>query len=255
MSTHQNFFEKYNTFFAIIIAGILIAGAIFLSGITRQKPQPTPSQPSEKTTVDTAITKKFIAGDRIVMGNKESKNIVIEISDPSCPYCHFAAGLNPELVKKSGQDQFITVNNGGNYVAPLPELEKLARSGDIAFVYAYGNGHGNGTLAAEALYCGYERDAFWEVHDKLMTNEGYELMNTTVKNDRTKSSEFAKFLSNAIDEGYMNECLSSAKYESRVKRDASENSQLNFAGTPHFVVNGNIVRGAVDFSAIKGFIK
>jgi protein-disulfide isomerase len=257
MSTHQNFFEKYNTFFAIIIGALLVGGAIILTKSMPSK-QPTPQPQGEQkkiTVVDEKITKQFIADDRIVLGNPESKNIVIEVSDPSCPFCHFASGKNPELVKQSGKNNFLTTDQGGTYVAPVPEFEKLSGSGDIAYVFSYGNGHGNGALAAEALYCAHERGGFWGAHDKLMTNDGYTLVNNTVQNDRSKSDVIAKFLSQVIDEKFMTECLSSAKYESRINRDLAENTQIGFSGTPHFVINGNIIQGAADFSAMKNFLK
>ena len=258
MSTHYNFFEKYNTFFAIIIGAFLIGGAIILTKSTPKNIAPN-QQAGQKAPSDAPIAadvyKTLIADDRIVLGNKTSKNVVIEISDPSCPFCHFASGKNPDLVKQSGRNDYLSTEFGGTYVAPVPEFEKLSKSGDIAYVYSYGNGHGNGRLAAEALYCAHARDGFWAVHDKLMSGPGYTMVNDTVKNDRTQSATLAKFLGNEIDETFMTECLSSAKYESRINRDIAENSKLQFAGTPHFVINGNIVRGAADFPSMKGFIK
>lgn len=259
MSTHQNFFEKYNTFFAVIIGALLIGGAIILTKNMPSKPaqQAAPQGEQKKiTTVEEKITKKIVAtNDRIVLGNPDSKNIIIEVSDPSCPFCHFASGKNPELVKQAGRTQFLPVEFGGKYLAPVPEFKKLTHSKDIAYVYSYGNGHGNGILAAEALYCAHERGGFWGAHDLLMSNDGYILVNDTVQNDRTKSNVMAKFLGSVIDEAFMTECLSSAKYESRINRDVAENAQLGFSGTPHFVINGNIVQGAADFSTMKGFLK
>lgn len=263
--THQNFFEKYNTFFAIIIGALIIAGGIWLTRIT---PSPTKNptaaqlaaQADQKaptpTTVDKAIVSKFTgASDRIVLGNPNSKNTIVEISDPSCPFCHFASGFNTDLIKQSGRNEFLPTEAGGTYNAPGRRIEELAQRGDIAYVYSYGNGHGNGRLAAEALYCAHERGGFWAVHNKLMSGSGYTLINDTVQNDRTKSAILAKFLTNEIDEKFMTDCLSSSKYESRINRDIAENSQLSFQGTPHFVVNGNIIRGAADFSNMKSLLK
>jgi protein-disulfide isomerase len=259
MSTHHNFFEKYNTFFAIIIGALLIGGAIILTKSTPKIQAPQGQQPAQQAPSDTPIAadvyKTLIADDRIVLGNKTSKNVVIEISDPSCPFCHFASGKNPDLVKQSGRNDYLSTEFGGTYVAPGIEFEKLSKSGDIAYVFSYGNGHGNGRLAAEALYCAHERDGFWPVHNKLMSGPGYTMVNDTVQNDRTKSATLGKFLASEIDEKFMTDCLTSAKYESRINRDIAENSKLQFAGTPHFVINGNVVRGAADFPSMKGFIK
>lgn len=259
MSTHHNFFEKYNTFFAIIIGAILVGGAIVLTKSMPSAQAPQNQQAAQQKPSDTPITadiyKTFITEDRIVLGNKNSKNVVIEVSDPSCPFCHFASGKNPDLVKQTGRTDYLSTEFGGTYLAPVTEFEKLSKSGDIAYIFSYGNGHGNGRLASEALYCAYERDGFWPVHDKLMSGPGYTMINDTIQNDRTKSAALAKFLASEIDEKFMTECLTSAKYESRIDRDVAENSKLQFSGTPHFVINGNIVRGAADFPSMKEFIK
>lgn len=256
MTTHT-FFEKFATPISIIVAGGLIAGGIVLSKMTpSNNTGSTPETTEQKTTVDKKTVATFINNaDRIVLGNKDAKNVIIEISDPSCPYCHFAAGLNNDLVSQSGLKQFQTVANGGNYIAPVPEIKKLVESGDAVLVYTFGNGHGNGELAMQALYCANDQGAFWNVHDKLMTGAGYTLINDTIKNDPKQSSVLTKFLADVSDATAMQSCLDSQKHTANVKRDISENSQLNFAGTPHFVVNGKIFRGAVDFTTIKTELK
>ncbi len=255
--TSHTFFEKFATPISIVVAGALIAVGIVLTNTTpSNKPTAGTQTTEQKTTVDKKTVASFVDNpDRIVLGNKNAKNVIIEISDPSCPYCHFAAGLNTDLVAQSGLKQFQTTANGGNYVAPVPEIKKLVESGDVAFVYTFGNGHGNGELAMQALYCAYEQGTFWGVHDKLMTGPAYTLINDTVKNDPKQSSVLTKFLADVTDSAAMQSCLDSQKHAASVARDISENSELSFAGTPHFVVNGKIFRGAVDFSSIKPEIK
>lgn len=76
---------------------------------------------------------------------------------------------------------------GGTYVAPVPEMKRLVDEGKAAFVFIYTNGHGNGEMGTKAMYCAHEKGNFWPVHDKLMSSEGYGLLNDVVKNDKTKS--------------------------------------------------------------------
>lgn len=190
--------------------------------------------------VEALFTKGFIH-----FGDKNAKLIIAEITDPSCPYCHIAAGHNPELSK---QANFQYVSDGGQYTPPLPEIKKLVDEGKAAFAVVYGTGHGNGKLGAEAMYCAFEKGKFWEVHDKLMTNEAYGLLNDQVKNDRSKSQQLADFLANDVDSAFMKDCLESAKYEKSLVRDEQEiDGGLGFQGTPHFVVNETIVNGARDW--------
>ena len=255
--TSHNSFEKFATPISIIVAGLLIGGGIVLSKMTPVSPssQQDPQADAQVTTIDKKTVASFISDDRIVLGNKKAKNVIIEVSDPSCPFCHFAAGFNPELVEQTGQTQFKTVANGGTYTAPIPEIEKLVASGDAVYVYSFGNGHGAGLVAMQALYCANEQGKFWEVHNKLMTGAGYTLINNTVKNDITKSPLLVKFIGDAADPVAMQSCIDSKKYEASITRDTTEDSKLKFSGTPHFVVNGQIFRGAVDFNTIKSALK
>lgn len=125
--------------------------------------------------VTMAKIKEIFNTATVKFGNADSKLIFIEVSDPSCPYCHFAAGKNPELSNQ--QAQFKLVANGGTYLSPVQEMKKLVTEGKAAMAYIYSNGHGNGTIATQALYCAFENGKYWEAHDILMSSAGYSLMN------------------------------------------------------------------------------
>jgi len=100
----------------------------------------------------------------------------------------------------------------------------------------------------------YEKDKFWPVHDKLMTNEGYELINDTVQNDKANISKLTDFLSDEIDSNFLAECLESEKYKESVTRDEQLGSSLAFQGTPHFVINTTIFGGAQNFADMQSTI-
>lgn len=189
----------------------------------------------------------------LVFGNKNSKLLIVEFSDPSCPYCHAAAGKNPALNKQMGE-QFILKADGGTYVAPEVEIKKLVDSGKAGFVWLYANGHGNGELAAQALYCANESGKFWNVHDKLMSPEGYELMNTTIKTDKTQTGVMADFLKSVIDPKTMKDCLDSGKYSSRLAEDMVTAGQMGFEGTPYFIVNTTRFVGAYSFTDMQSAV-
>ncbi len=197
--------------------------------------------------------KKLFADGFIHFGNKNNKLLIVEVSDPSCPFCHIAGGKNPELAKESNRFQY--VSDGGSYLPPLPEIKKLIDSGKASFAFLYSNGHGNGQIATEALYCAYEKEKFWEVHDKLMTNEGYKIINEQVANDRSKASLIAQFLSDVIDQNFLVECLNSKKYEKNLTRDQQISPNLGFQGTPHFLINTKMFQGAYSYNDMKSEIE
>lgn len=214
--------------------------------------EPVAQQPA-KATVTMDQVRSLFNDNNLAFGDKNSKLLFVEFSDPSCPYCHAAAGKNPELNKQMGA-QFILKADGGSYVAPVPEMKKLVDSGKAGFVWIYANGHGNGEVATIAQYCAKEKGKFWEVHDLLMTEKGYELINTTVKNDKTKSGLMATFLKSAVSESEMKACIDSGKYDKRPAEDMAIATQFGFSGTPSFFVNTQNFAGAYSFTDLQSAV-
>lgn len=179
----------------------------------------------------------------LVLGKKDAKIKFVEFSDTSCPYCHIAAGKNPEL-NKQVDPRFQLTTDGGSYTPAVPEIKKLVDEGKASFLWVYTPGHGNGEMGARALYCANEKGKFWEAHDLLMSNKGYDVNNTTVKNDKTKSGELADFLAPAVDKNFMKSCLESDKYDGRITSDPQIASGFGYGATPTFFINDKVVEGA-----------
>ncbi len=244
---------------AVIVGSVLISLTILISGgiVKFGKPaaqttanttaQPAAAQPTAQPQVSLSQVKDAFNKAQIKFGDNNKKLVSIEIADPSCPYCHAAAGRNGDLNKQMGS-QFTLVADGGSYVAPVPELEKLVKSGQVAFAYIYYPGHGNGEMGAKALYCANEKGKFWEVHDLLMSSKGYDLLNTTVKNDKTKSQDVADFLSSVFDSGAMKSCLDSGKYDNQLNADKAIATSLGVQGTPGFFLNSTEYSGAYNYT-------
>lgn len=223
----------------------------------------TPAAAAAAPTVTLAQIKDVFKKDIIKFGDPNSKLLLIEVADPSCPFCHIAAGKNPELNNQS--PQFKMVADGGTYVAPVPEFKKLLDQGKAAYAYIYDPGHGNGEMAQKALYCAFEKGKFWEVSDLLMSEKGYEIQNGTdpagtastgvvVKNDKTKSGDMATFLASAVDPAFMKSCLDSGKYDSRLGSDTQLASSLGVQGTPGFFINATNFPGAISFKDMQSAV-
>ncbi len=207
----------------------------------------TPQQPSgqapTQSTVSLDQVKDAFNKSAIKFGDLKRKVLFIEVADPSCPYCHVAVGLNPELNKQVG-DRFTLVSDGGSYIAPVPEMKKLVDSGKAALAWIYTPGHGNGEMGTKAMYCAFEKGKFWEVHDLLMTSKGYDLLNNTIKNDKAKSGELAGFFKSVFDSAQMKSCLDSGKYDERLAEDVKLASGIGITGTPGYYVNETNFAGA-----------
>ncbi|MEI6711410.1 MAG: thioredoxin domain-containing protein [bacterium] len=206
--------------------------------------------PEQNPTVSLDTIKGLFNDKNIHFGSANSKLLLVEISDPSCPYCHIAGGHNGALNKQAGP-QFLLKADGGTYVAPGNEFEKLAKSGKASFVFLYSNGHGNGELAAQALYCAFEKNKFWEASDLLMSAAGFELVNNVVKNDKTQIGKLADFLKPAVD---VKSCLESGKYVSKLSEDQQTATSLGSRGTPGFFVNAQNFSGARNFTDMEASV-
>ena len=206
---------------------------------------------NSKITIDNV--KEAFNSALIKIGDSDKKVIFLEISDPSCPYCHVAAGYNKELSSEMGS-KFKYVDDGGTYLPPVPEMRKLVESGDASYALIYQNGHGNGEMAMLSLYCAQEMNVFWKVKELVMSNAGYELINGSLKNDRTKAGDLAKFLSSAVSENDMKSCLESGRYDSRLAEDQNLAKSIGVSGTPGFFVNDKNYSGAYSFNDMKSVV-
>lgn len=215
---------------------------------------PTAPQAPEAPQVTTDTLKGLFNDKNITFGDKNSKNILVEVADPSCPYCSIAAGHNAALNQQAGA-QFALKENGGTYVPPVPAMKKLLDEGKAAFVWIYTNGHNNGEMGTKALFCAHEKGKFWMVHDKLMSTEGYELLNNVVRNDKTKSQELATFLADVFDATSMKSCLDSGKYDQRLVENSTTARSLGVRGTPGFFVNTTNFAGAYSWTDMEAAVK
>ncbi len=256
--------NKKSNFNQILVIIALIAVGFYLGFVfpgtkknsgkeTSNEADTTSEQSTQGVSVGIDQVKSAFNNAAIKFGDDSKKVIFLEISDPSCPYCQIAAGYNSELNSQSGN--FKLVKDGGTYIAPVQEMKKLVESGDAAFAMIYQNGHGNGQMSMKALYCANEVGKFWEAKALLFSNAGYNLMNNTVKNDKTQSGVLADFLASAVDKNTMKSCLDSGKYDAQLNTDVSTANSLGVSGTPGFFVNDKSYSGAYSYSDMEPVVK
>jgi len=221
---------------AIVIAGLMIAGAII---VTNQNPkislketgqqaaqilpdansptQPSSEQPSQKP----AVVEFEITKDDHIRGDFNAPITLVEFSDFECPFCerHFST-LNKILSDYKGK------------------VRLVYKHFPLGF-------HPNAQKAAEASECADEQGKFWEYHDKLFENQptGYSL---------EKFKQWAKELGLNINK--FNDCLDSGKYAQKVQADYQEGLQKGVNGTPATFINGQLVSGALPYESFKQII-
>jgi len=170
---------------AIIIAGLLIAGAILLKGNSQSKPG--------VANLSNIKINKVSPNDHI-LGNPEAKITIIEYSDTECPFSkRFHETMN----------QVITKNT------------------DVAWVYRHypiAQLHPKAALEAVATECAYEQggnDAFWKY-----INEVYLRTESNNKLDVAELPKIAKDI--GLDLTSFNTCLDNEKYKNKIDSSLAE---------------------------------
>lgn len=259
VSSRSSILEK-----VVPVLVVLSIGLSFMVGVLWQKVSSlekggttgtttTTAQQPANPTVDLATIKGLFDKDLIKFGDANRKVLFVEIVDPSCPYCHVAGGDDPEIAAQVG-DQFKYKSAGGSYLPPVTEMKKLVDSGKASMAIIFYPGHGNGEMGMKALYCANDQGKFWQAHSLLMSNAGYTLMNTDVKNDKTKSQVIADFLKSAVNANDLKSCLDSGKYDARLTSEQALATTLGVQGTPGFFINSKTFPGAYSWTDMKSTV-
>jgi protein-disulfide isomerase len=164
----------------------------------------------------------FDLAGRPMIGNPNAKVTIVEFSDFECPYCSQAAPKVHEIVKAYPNDVKV-------YFLHYP----------LSF-------HKTAHPAAVAAACAQKQEKFWEMHDKLFTNQ------QGLTEDFFKSS--AKEL--GLDESKFVACLGDASVKAMVDKDLEQGTAAGVEGTPSFFINGvPYARGVPTVETIKEYVQ
>ena len=200
--------EKIAVPIAIILAGGLIAGALYLSNTKAGTVAKTGAQQAAQVT--TGNIRPISASDHI-LGNPNAQIIIVEYSDTECPYC------------KQFQNTLHQVIN--DYGA----------SGQVAWVYRdfpIAQLHPRSPKEAEATECAGELggpSVYWKYLDEI-----YAITPSNNGLDPTQLPKIAKDVGLNVDS--FNSCLSSGKYAQKVETDRAEAVAAGGNGTPFSVL-------------------
>lgn len=161
--------------------------------------------------------------DDPVLGDKNAPVTIVEFSDYECPFCgRYFTQTYPQLKKDY-------VDSG--------KVKIVFRDYPLPF-------HGNAQKASEASECADDQGKFWELHDKMFSNQ----QALSVADLKKYAGELA------LDQKKFDECLDSGKYASEVQNDLNDGSKYGVSGTPSFFVNGLLLVGAQPYSEFKRLI-
>lgn len=190
---------------AIVVAGVLISGALFLT--KSGNPALVPSEESQTSSV--VLT--AVSNDDHILGNPRAKMVIVEYSDTECFYCKQFHRTMHQVIDEYGL---------GGTVAwvyrhfPIDELHKKARN------------------EAQATECAAElggNDTFWKYIDRLFE--------VTPSNDGLDPAQLPKIASEiGLDVQKFNSCLQSGRYSEKVDAQYNDAVRALGRGTPHSVL-------------------
>ena len=228
---------------AIVIAGGLVAGAVFMgNGSSGNIPTVAntgtdqPAQAAPEPTDSTDEVRPVTAEDHI-KGNPDAPIKIVEYSDFECPFCKRFHDTMNEVMDKYGESGEVA------WVFrqfPLEQLHPVKAK-----------------AAAVASECANElggNDAFWQFTDTYFER--------TLTNNRTDTETLIPQIVSEIglEEAAFQTCFESGKYDDHIQADIQNAVETGGRGTPWSVVigpNGETLplNGAQPFEAIQQIVE
>ncbi|WP_089205229.1 Na+/H+ antiporter NhaA [Streptosporangium subroseum] len=156
-----------------------------------------------------------------VRGPAEALVTVVEYGDFECPYC----GLAEPVVR-----------------------ELLADFGDVRYVWRHlplNDVHPNAQLAAEAVEAAAAQGAFWEMHDRLLEDQGELSVRDLIRHAEVLGLDVEQFHRD------LREHLGAP----RVAEDVDSADLSGVSGTPTFFLNGRRHQGAYDIATLSAAVR
>ncbi len=219
---------------SVIIAGVIIAGAVYLTR-TSGPPNPAVNTPPASTN----ITVRPVDATDHILGNPNAEIVIIEYSDTECPFCKNFHETMHQVMDTYGKD------------------------GKVAWVYRHfpiykGERalHPKAGKQAEATECAAElagADGFWKYIDRL-----YKITPSNNQLSESELPEIAVYV--GIDRAAFTACLSSGKYADAISKAYDEAVLAGANGTPYSVIITKdnpplpITGGALPYTAMKTII-
>lgn len=189
---------------------------------------------TQGTTGSTDIKMRPVSVDDHIIGNPNADLIIVEYSDPECPFCKVFHSTMRRVMDEYGKD------------------------GKVAWVYRHfpiDSLHPKARKEAEALECANELGGpskFWQY-----TNLLYDTTTSNNSLDPAQLPIMAKAV--GLDVSAFNTCLSSGKYAAKVQADYEDAIAAGGKGTPNSIIvskdgTKTPVQGAQPYENLKGII-
>ena len=180
-------------------------------------PKPTP----QARPVDTTVWKADVQGHEPVWGKADALVTIVEFSDFQCPFC---TKVNPTL--KSVKEKFPN------------DVRIVWKNNALPF-------HKRAKPAALASIAAQQQGKFWEMHDKLFTNQR-----------ALEDADLERYAGElGLDIAKYKAAMADPKNAALIDLDMDLATKVNARGTPNFFINGRNLRGAVPYEQFESLIE
>lgn len=221
---------------AIVIAGALVAGAVFMGARGDSRATAQPASPTEAETAAGLENMNPVTDTDHIRGNPNASVKIVEYSDMECPFCkRFHETMN-QVMDDYGKD------------------------GQVAWVYRHfplDSIHSKARPEAVASECANElggNEAFWKFTDRF-----FELTPSNNQTDiETVITQIAREI--GLNKSHFASCLTSGKYDERIQADLDNAMATGGNGTPWSIIvteSGKkfSLSGAQPYEAVKQLIE
>jgi len=175
------------------------------------------------------------ADDDPFKGDKNARLTLVEFSDYQCPFC------------------------ARHFRETLPQIERdYVKTGKVKYVFRdfpIESIHKDAFKAGEAANCAGEQGKYWEMHDRLFSNQ-----QALGQKDLSLHAQTL-----GLDMPGFQQCLTSGRQASEIRKDVAEGSKVGVRGTPTFFLGLTqpdskikvlrIIRGAQPYTVFKDAIE
>jgi len=222
--------DKLSVPIAIVIAGVLISGALYYSNTKSPNNNYVKTVPTE----DTSLKMKPVTDSDHLLGNPDAEIIIVEYSDTECPYCKVFHKTMQRVMNEYGKD------------------------GKVAWVYRHfpiDSLHPKARKEAEATECAFELGGstkFWEY-----LNTVYDVTPSNNQLDLAELPKIAKDI--GLDVNAFETCLSSGKYAEKIESSYQDAMAAGGIGTPNSIIlskdgTKTPLKGALPYENLKTII-
>lgn len=166
------------------------------------------------------------------MGDPNAPVLMIEFTDYECPFCaRFVSESRSRIVR-----EFVETGVVRLVVRDFP-LTSI---------------HPSAVLAAGLAHCAAAQGQFWPVYEMLFQTHSVE-WGGVPRRDRDVLIELAGEL--GVDTAQLRACLDDPETEATIIAEVETATRLGINSTPNFIINGQIVRGALPFESFASLIR